>query len=101
MTMSIGFPNPLRGLLGLAVAAVVWFAVVKPVYVEQRAAVEEATRQSEHALRQSDRRTKALLERAERHGATIPRGVARAQKLADCMAAAGTDTARIQACATR
>ena len=72
-------------VLTAIIFAVLYFTVIKPTTDTANEAVREGTRQSKQALDEAQRRT----------GGAVP---ARAQKLTNCLAAAGASPEKLQAC---
>ncbi len=81
--------NPLVAFAGLALSLtiflILYFTVIKPTTDTSNQAVRDATKQSQQLVKQVDKQT----------GGAVP---ASAKKLTDCLAAAGADTTKLQAC---
>jgi F0F1-type ATP synthase membrane subunit b/b' len=84
--------NPMYRLISLAativILAIVYFAVIKPNNDTANNAIRSSEQQVQQAVNQANKET---------NGA-VPAGVT---NLASCMAAAGADTAKIQACGAK
>jgi flagellar biosynthesis/type III secretory pathway M-ring protein FliF/YscJ len=90
--MTIVLRNPMYRLIGVAVSliivAVVYFAVIKPNNDTANTAIKQSEQQVQQAVNQADKQS----------GGAVPQGV---KDLTSCMAAAGSDTGKIQACAAK
>jgi len=71
----------------IAIAAFIYFVMVKPQ-------TDTANRQVDHALKQ----VQPSIDHANRQFKQAQPSIDRAQKLKDCVLAAGTDTAKLAAC---
>ena len=71
----------------IAIAAFIYFVMVKPQ-------TDTANKQVDHALKQ----VQPSIDNANRQFKQAQPSINRAQKLQDCILAAGTDTAKIAAC---
>ncbi len=90
--MTIVVRNPIYRVIGLAISliivAVVYFAVIKPNQDTANTAIKQSEQQVQQAVNQADKQS----------GGAVPKGV---KDLTSCMAAAGSDTGKIQACAAK
>ncbi len=90
--MSIVVRNPIYRLVALAATlvlfAIIYFAVIKPDQNTANNAVTQGERQVQQAVSSA----------AKANPGALPAGVT---NLANCMAAAGTNTGAIQACAAK
>jgi F0F1-type ATP synthase membrane subunit b/b' len=90
--MLIVVRNPMYRLISLgvtiAIAAIVYFAVIKPNNDTANNAIRSSEQQVQQAVNQANKQS----------GGAVPAGVT---NLASCMAAAGSDTAKIQACGAK
>ena len=90
--MTIVVRNPMYRLIGIAVSliivAVVYFAAIKPNQDTANTAIKQSEQQVQQAVNQADKQS----------GGAVPQGV---KDLTSCMAAAGSDTGKIQACAAK
>jgi hypothetical protein len=90
--MLIVVRNPMYRLISLAVAiaiaAVVYFAVIKPNHDTANNAITQSEQQVQQAVNQANKQS----------GGAVPAGVT---NLTTCMASAGSDTAKIQACGAK
>ena len=90
--MTIVVRNPMYRLVGLAISliiiAVVYFAVIKPSNDTANNAIKAGEQQFQQAVSQANKDS----------GGAVPKGV---KDLASCMAAAGSDTGKIQACSAK
>jgi hypothetical protein len=77
----------ISALCSIAIAAFIYFVIVKPE-------TDKANSQVDHALKQAQPSIDAA-NRASRNAAPA---IDKAKKLQDCILAAGTDTAKIAAC---
>jgi hypothetical protein len=77
----------ISALCSIAIAAFIYFVIVKPE-------TDKANSQVDHALKQAQPGIDAANRRLKDAGPSIDK----AQKLQDCILAAGTDTAKIAAC---
>jgi hypothetical protein len=77
----------ISALCSIAIAAFIYFVIVKPE-------TDKANTQVDHALKQAQPSIDAANRAAKNAGPSIDK----AQKLQDCILAAGTDTAKIAAC---
>ena len=77
----------ISALCSIAIAALIYFVIVKPQ-------TDTANRQVDHALKQ----VQPSIDRANRQFQQAQPSIDRAQKLQDCVLAAGTDTAKLAAC---
>ncbi|MEA2409737.1 MAG: hypothetical protein QOC77_298 [Thermoleophilaceae bacterium] len=77
----------ISALCSIAIAAFIYFVIVKPE-------TDKANTQVDHALRQAQPAIDAANNAAKNAGPAI----SKAQKIQDCILAAGTDTAKIAAC---
>jgi Na+-translocating ferredoxin:NAD+ oxidoreductase RnfG subunit len=71
----------------IAIAAFIYFVMVKPQ-------TDTANKQVDHALKQ----VQPSIDNANRQLKQAQPSISRAQKLQDCVLAAGTDTAKLAAC---
>ncbi|MFL5822579.1 MAG: hypothetical protein ACJ764_03970 [Solirubrobacteraceae bacterium] len=82
---------PRYRLISLAVSliifAIVYFTVIKP-----------STDTANNAIRAGEQQVQQAIHHAKASGANVPAGVS---NLTDCLAAAGSDTAKLQACAAK
>jgi hypothetical protein len=87
--MVLVWRNPMARLISLAVSlaiiAIVYFAVIKPNNNAANNAAVQGEKQLQQAVSQANKQT----------GGAIPAG---ATNLVNCIAAAGTDTGKLQAC---
>jgi flagellar biosynthesis/type III secretory pathway M-ring protein FliF/YscJ len=90
--MLIVVRNPMYRIVALgvslAIAAIIYFAVIKPNNDTANQALRQSEQQVQQAVNQADKQS----------GGAVPKGV---KDLASCMAAAGTDTGKIQACTAK
>ena len=90
--MTIVVRNPMYRLIGVAISliivAVMYFAVIKPNQDTANSAVKQGEQQFQQAVNQANQAS----------GNAVPKGV---KDLASCMAAAGSDTGKIQACSAK
>jgi flagellar biosynthesis/type III secretory pathway M-ring protein FliF/YscJ len=90
--MTIVVRNPMYRLIALAVSliivAILYFAVIKPNQDTANTAIKQSEQQVQQAVNQADKQT----------GGAVPKGI---KDLASCMAAAGSDTGKIQACSAK
>ena len=90
--MTIVVRNPMYRLIGFAISliiiAVVYFAVIKPSNDTANNAIKSGEQQFQQAVNQANKAS----------GNAVPKGV---KDLASCMAAAGSDTGKIQACSAK
>ena len=77
----------ISALCSIAIAAFIYFVIVKPE-------TDRANTQVDNALKQAQPSIDAANKRLKEAGPSIDR----AQKIQDCILAAGTDTAKIAAC---
>jgi hypothetical protein len=77
----------ISALCSIAIAAFIYFVIVKPE-------TDKANSQVDHALKQ----VQPSIDNANRQFKQSQPSVTRAQKIQDCIAAAGTDTAKLAAC---
>jgi cellobiose-specific phosphotransferase system component IIA len=77
----------ISALCSIAIAAFIYFVIVKPE-------TDKANTQVDHALKQAQPSIDAANKRLKQAQPAINK----AQKLQDCILAAGTDTAKIAAC---
>jgi hypothetical protein len=77
----------ISALCSIAIAAFIYFVIVKPE-------TDKANNQVDHALKQ----VQPSIDNANRQFNQAKPSIDRAQKLQDCILAAGTDTAKIAAC---
>lgn len=77
----------ISALCSIAIAAFIYFVIVKPE-------TDKANTQVDHALKQAQPSIDAANRAAKNAGPSIDK----AKKLQDCILAAGTDTAKIAAC---
>jgi predicted PurR-regulated permease PerM len=77
----------ISALCSIAIAAFVYFVIVKPE-------TDKANSQVDHALKQ----VQPSIDNANRQFKQAQPSINRAQKLQDCVLAAGTDTAKLAAC---
>jgi hypothetical protein len=77
----------ISALCSIAIAAFIYFVIVKPE-------TDKANTQVDHALKQAQPSIDAANKRLKEAQPSIDK----AQKLQDCILAAGTDTAKIAAC---
>jgi flagellar biosynthesis/type III secretory pathway M-ring protein FliF/YscJ len=77
----------ISALCSIAIAAFIYFVIVKPE-------TDKANTQVDHALKQAQPSIDAANRAAKNAGPSIDK----AQKLQNCILAAGTDTAKIAAC---
>jgi hypothetical protein len=77
----------ISALCSIAIAAFIYFVIVKPE-------TDKANTQVDHALKQAQ----PSIDNANRQFNAAKPSIDRAQKLQDCILAAGTDTAKIAAC---
>jgi F0F1-type ATP synthase membrane subunit b/b' len=84
--------NPMYRLISLAVTiaivAIVYFAIIKPNNDTANNAIKSSEQQVQQAVNQANKES----------GGAVPAGVT---NLAACMTAAGSDTAKIQACSAK
>jgi type II secretory pathway component PulM len=94
--MFIVVRNPMYRLIALGVslviAAIIYFAVIKP----NNDTANSAVTQSQRAVTQAEQQVQQALQNANKaSGGAVP---ASAQQLTACIVAAGTDTGKISAC---
>jgi hypothetical protein len=77
----------ISALCSIAIAAFIYFVIVKPE-------TDKANTQVDHALRQ----VQPSIDAANKQFKNAQPSIDRAQKLQNCVLAAGTDTAKIAAC---
>jgi len=77
----------ISALCTIAIAAFIYFVMVKPE-------TDHANRQVDHALKQ----VQPSIDNANRQFKQTQPSINRAQKIQDCILAAGTDTAKLAAC---
>jgi predicted PurR-regulated permease PerM len=77
----------ISALCTIAIAAFIYFVMVKPQ-------TDTANKQVDHALKQ----VQPSIDNANRQFKQAQPSISRAQKLQDCVLAAGTDTAKLAAC---
>jgi hypothetical protein len=77
----------ISALCSIAIAAFIYFVIVKPE-------TDKANSQVDHALKQ----VQPSIDRANQQFKGAQPSINRAQKIQDCIAAAGTDTAKLAAC---
>jgi flagellar biosynthesis/type III secretory pathway M-ring protein FliF/YscJ len=77
----------ISALCSIAIAAFIYFVIVKPE-------TDKANTQVDHALKQAQ----PSIDAANRAARNAQPSIDKAQKLQDCILAAGTDTAKIAAC---
>jgi hypothetical protein len=77
----------ISALCSIAIAAFIYFVIVKPE-------TDKANTQVDHALKQAQ----PSIDAANRASRNAQPALDKAQKIQDCILAAGTDTAKIAAC---
>ena len=77
----------ISALCSIAIAAFIYFVIVKPQ-------TDKANKQVNHALKQAQ----PSIDAANKQFKNAQPSIDRAQKLQNCVLAAGTDTAKIAAC---
>jgi hypothetical protein len=77
----------ISALCSIAIAAFIYFVIVKPE-------TDKANTQVDHALKQAQ----PSIDAANRAAKNAQPSIDRAKKIQDCILAAGTDTAKIAAC---
>jgi capsular polysaccharide biosynthesis protein len=77
----------ISALCSIAIAAFIYFVIVKPE-------TDKANTQVDHALKQ----VQPSIDNANRQFNKAQPSINRAQRIQDCILAAGTDTAKIAAC---
>ncbi|MEA2435814.1 MAG: hypothetical protein QOF65_370 [Thermoleophilaceae bacterium] len=77
----------ISALCSIAIAAFIYFVMVKPE-------TDKANKQVDHALKQ----VQPSIDNANRQFKQAQPSINRAQKIQDCILAAGTDTAKLAAC---
>ena len=77
----------ISALCSIAIAAFIYFVMVKPE-------TDKANKQVDHALKQ----VQPSIDNANRQFKQAQPSINRAQKIQDCVLAAGTDTAKLAAC---
>jgi 16S rRNA U1498 N3-methylase RsmE len=90
--MFIVVRNPMYRLIALgvsiAIAAIIYFAVIKSNTDTANNAIKASEQQVQQAVNQANKQS----------GGAVPQGV---KDLTSCIAAAGTDTGKIQACSAK
>jgi hypothetical protein len=90
--MFIVVRNPMYRVIALAVsvaiAAIIYFAVIKPNHDTANQAITQSEQQVQQAVNQANKQS----------GGAVPASV---NSLATCMVAAGSDTVKIQACSAK
>jgi F0F1-type ATP synthase membrane subunit b/b' len=84
--------------VSLAIFGVIYFTAIKPSSDTANQAIKTGLQQTQQALNQAAQSVKSS-------GSSVPaqaqKTVDKAQKLAQCVAAAGTDVTKVQACQTK
>jgi hypothetical protein len=81
-------------VLSLAIFLIVYFTVIRPDNSAANAALRTGEAQSQQVIKQASSAAQA----AGGSSAAVNKALSKAQKLASCVTAAGTDTTKLAAC---